>query len=888
MCRAIGRDFVRGCRIAHLADLDSFGGPGREAHYPPDLRLEPCHIKIEAKLDIPKRELEGTVTLTIEANQGKAKSITLDAVDFHELKVRDQDDQTLNWSYDGQQIKVTWDKPFTKGEQRRLVVTYKIIDPVGGLYFSSPDQGDPSRPLYVTTDHETELARYWLPCIDHPSVRTTLEFHLTAAEQLVALANGMEVDQDRSDTKGQSQQNGSVDSTKEGGLKTTSWKLEQLCPSYLICFTIGDFARFDDQPFEGRPLSYFSSKDFSPADLERSFGRTKDMLQWMTKKLQHEFPYPKYFQFAVPGMGGAMENISLVSWAEYFILDERFAPEFTWLTDQVNVHEMAHSYFGDLIVCRDHSHAWLKESWATYMETCWLEDQKGQDEANYDIFRNTEAYIDEAESSYARPIVTRNYTSSWQMFDRHLYPGGAVRLHTLRKEVGDGVFWSGVQDYVKSYAGKLVETDDFRRILERHSSRSLQQFFDQWFHGLGFPDLAVGFSYDRDKKMGTWTIEQKQVKKQTAKSKDHESQDQVPVFEFHTTVAWMSGETTEYRRLLIDQAKMQFSFPMAIEPDHLRFDAYSEVLHRLEFNPGVEKLKHQLANDTNVVGRIHAATTLVKHGRKAGLVAVIAHYSNEPFWGVRCEILKVLGQTGTTSALEALLDIVGTEQDPLVLPAVFAAIAEYRDPQIITGVTKVLEDRQLGYLATSKAYLALGAQRAAAPLDLLKDAANQSRTGHAFDVAGALTGLGKSRQEEAAGYLLEKTYPGALPLRARTHPVKALGELALYLPKPLQMQVEDRLIDLLRSDDQEMALAAVQALGQARVGRAKSALQTLKKRLPKQVGLDIDSAIAKINEGQDGAVKAVKKEVDDLKETLRKLSDRLLDVEARTVPTEEG
>ena len=52
------------------------------------------------------------------------------------------------------------------------------------------------------------------------------------------------------------------------------------------------------------------------------------------------------------------------------------------------------------------------------------------------------------------------------MYDRHLYPGGAARLHTLRGELGDEAFWSGVQRYVKRYAGQVVETDDFRRELE--------------------------------------------------------------------------------------------------------------------------------------------------------------------------------------------------------------------------------------------------------------------------------------------------------------------------------------------------------------------------------------------------------------------------------------
>jgi aminopeptidase N len=65
-----------------------------------------------------------------------------------------------------------------------------------------------------------------------------------------------------------------------------------------------------------------------------------------------------------------MENISLVTWVDLFIQDEILASERKHVTDLVNVHEMSHTYFGDLLVIRHFEHAWLKESWATYMESC--------------------------------------------------------------------------------------------------------------------------------------------------------------------------------------------------------------------------------------------------------------------------------------------------------------------------------------------------------------------------------------------------------------------------------------------------------------------------------------------------------------------------------------
>lgn len=95
-----------------------------------------------------------------------------------------------------------------------------------------------------------------------------------------------------------------------------------------------------------------------------------------------------------------MENISLVTWTETFIVDETNALERKRLTDLVNIHEMGHTYFGDLLVIKHFEHAWLKESWATYIESCWLQDHASEDEFRYEMFENGNMYIRECEKRY--------------------------------------------------------------------------------------------------------------------------------------------------------------------------------------------------------------------------------------------------------------------------------------------------------------------------------------------------------------------------------------------------------------------------------------------------------------------------------------------------------
>jgi len=59
------------------------------------------------------------------------------------------------------------------------------------------------------------------------------------------------------------------------------------------------------------------------------------------------------------------------TWGTRYLVDAKLAKERQHLFDLVNIHEMAHSFFGDMLVIRHFEHAWLKESWATYIEACW-------------------------------------------------------------------------------------------------------------------------------------------------------------------------------------------------------------------------------------------------------------------------------------------------------------------------------------------------------------------------------------------------------------------------------------------------------------------------------------------------------------------------------------
>jgi len=831
--------------------------PNPARHYAPDLGIEPCHRDIDLSIDLDAQSASGTVTTTAVVRRAGAAELRLDATDFLDVSVVSCDGLAIEWHYDGAVITVRWTEPPAVGSELRIATSYRVERPLNGMLFSAPDAAYPERPLFMATDHETERARFWLPCVDHPSVRTTLGIHLRAKSELTVLANGIETGRDE----------------HGDGTTTVHWSLEQACPAYLVCMAVGDFIRVDGGEHEGLEVAFFTTSNFKSADLRRSFEKTRSMLDWMTERLSTPFPFPKYFQLAVPGIGGAMENISLVTWDDKFVADEALYAEWGWLIDIINVHEMAHSYFGDSVVSRDFAHVWLKESWATYMESCWLGDTAGVDEMAWQLCEESRNYRSEADNRYVRPIVTREFDSTWDMFDQHLYPGGAFRLHMLRCELGDDDFWGGVSDYLANYAGKVVETADFRRSLEDRSGRSLARFFDQWFHSPGYPKLKASFKWDGDRKEAILTVEQKQV---DAKKK-------VGLFDLALEVDFEGKDGVWTRSVLqVGSAKQALFVGLPGRPRQVVIDPRGKTLHSLDFNPGRKMLERTLLEGATVHSRVHAARALSKGGSPAGVGSLIGAYATESHWGVRIAIIRALAKSGSQEAVEALASLVASEADPRVIPELVGNLGEYRDPAVAEALCSWLDSDAPGPLARSRALSSLGKQRGGEHLDRLRSEA-EADGWWGWGRRGALTGLGQTRTEEARAYLASRVGYGDGPVQVRVAAAEALAEAGRWQELGPRQQTLEVLSDLVRDPEYSLRLATSRALRRLGMSGAITALEAAALSLAPQDRPKIERSIAGLRRQlkAGGTVPALRKQVEELGEKMRKLADRVDTLEAR-------
>ena len=827
--------------IYHRSKGGEFILPGASTHYAPSLPVEPFHMELRLHVDIETKKLIATLTYHVHVHNCNS-SLKLDAVDLDIISV---EGDFAQWDYDGELLDIHWKNKPNK-EYCVCTISYEVERPICGANFG---------PNYMGTDHETSRARYWLPCVDHSAARTSIDLYVEHKSTHTCLGPGTHIH---------------TNPTKEGWAET-HWKFEGLCPVYLFCIMVGDLNSWDGGEWNGKPIAAFAPKPIPAEDIKRAFEPTAALLDFMNKKLG-PLPWSKYYQFALPGIGGAMENISLVSWDSFWVFDEQMHSEWSELLDQINLHELAHTWFGDLIVCRDYAHVWLKESWATYMEAVWFEETSSMERFEYELLFKRERYFSEVNGRYSRPIMTRTFDTPWQMYDLHLYPGGAVRLHMLRVKMGDIAFWNAVRDYIKTYTYKTVETDDFRKIMEKHAHQSLAHFFDQWFCRAGYPFLTIKKQF----KDNLLTISVAQSIKGATKGEEKQFFD----FPLDIIVQDAQGSWT-YHTLDITGAQQNLTLHLEKAPTQIVIDPHASSVMDYSFHPGITSLGKTLTDCTHVNARIHAYRTLIKDGKRITLKKVQEAIRNEPFHAVRMEVAKALGASAHPLARTILLERLKTEKDPQALTEVTTACGKHWDKDIAQGLQAILTSENIPYRTHTSALLAYAKQREFCNEELLHEA-TRIDSWWGFVRRGATTALGQRKNKRAAQRLMDMINNPLEEAHVRCFALISLGQCAQYFKDQEKEDTVAFIHKYLSHEAYKIRLHAVRALASLAAPSSIGKINSVRPLFAGQDAPILDRVIASIRKKQKGdPSKALQANISKLEKKIAALEDNIEKLQAR-------
>lgn len=798
------------------------------------------HIALDLELDLQAKAITGSATLEIARVDQKAKTIDLDAVGF---EIRDvtlgadtHNQRPAEHTYDGEKLSVR----VPDGASSAVIrVTYRAV-PRRGLYFLAPDEHVQDRPRQVWSQCQDEDARHIFPCHDKPHVKQTTELRVKVPAGWFALSNGELI---------------SPETEQREGL--FHWKMTEPHPSYLFTLAAGELARIEDEPVNGVPISYFVPKK-REEDGKRTFKRTPEMIRRFGELLGVPYPWNKYAQVVVSDfIFGGMENTTATTMYEHILLDERAVIDIT--SDDLIAHELAHQWFGDYVTCRDWSHGWLNEGFATFMEHIDREQHLGREEYEHGLRGDMEMYLLEAKGRYRRPIVCQDYDAPMDLFDRHLYEKGACVLHLLRREVGDEIFWRGVRLYLTRHAKGVVETRDLMRALEEVSGKSLDRFFEQWVFRAGHAELEVKIEVEGD----ATTIS---VKQQTGTAPAHGHGHAGASAEggsassslFALDLAFDFAVGDEIRREVrrVDQASHTFVFHFAKRPRFVVVDPELTVLGEVSVTAPGDMLRAQLAGGPTARGRMLAAGSLGKLDDPPTTKALAEALAKEgEFWGVRAEVAEALAKLRSSEAFEVLSANAGTKH-PKVRRAIARALGKWKTAQAAELLKKTAL-RDESYLVEAEAARALGATKHASALDTLVEIIDRPSWADVIRV-GAIDGLANLRDDRATPHVVTRTRYGVSP-RGRRAAILALPKLSS------DRRTRETLEDLLDADDPYLRVDVVRALGDLGDVKARPALQ-------RQLERDLDARVRRrIREVLRDLGGSAKREVDRLRDELEDL-----------------
>lgn len=855
----------------------SFELAGARPHYNPDRPGQVEHIFLDLALDLSAKTFEGTCHIRLNPVRSGIEQLVLDAVqlEIDEVKIGRT---KQSFDYDGQQLTIQLKQPTVIGKPITLSIHYGADHPQRGLYFIEPDAHYPHKPVQVWTQGEDEDSRFWFPCFDYPGQLATSEIRVRVPQPYRAISNGT-----------------LVETLSEGNDSIYHWSQQQVHPTYLMTLAVGDFAELTDEWRHPNgatiPVTYYVEKSRED-DALRSMGKTPRMIEFFSEKYGYPYAYPKYAQVCVDDfIFGGMENTSTTLLTDRCLIDERASLD-NRSTETLVAHELAHQWFGDLVVIKHWSHAWIKEGMASYSEVMWTDHEYGAEDAAYYRLLEARNYFAEDSTRYRRPVVTHIYREAIELYDRHLYEKGACIYHMIRAELGDELFWRSIHTFVQDNAHRTVETIDLLRAIEKSTGRNLAFLFDQYVYRGGHPDYKVAYSWDNDAKLAKLTVTQTQVGEKESDCFDLK----LPIA--FSVVKRKTASVLQTLTVQVQEKTQTFYIPLSEKPSFVSFDAGNHYLKTVTLEYPFPELKVQLQYDPDPVSRLYAAEAIAEKGTLESVNVLAQALKEDSFWGVRAEVAQLLSKIKLDQVFDAL--VVGLkDKESRVRRAVVGALATFKTSESYKALKSIAEKGDPSYYVEAAALQSIGTIAASTLQDKPKEekviklfkAVLKERGGWNETVrSGAIAGLSQLKSSSAALMLLLDYTEIGVPQPLRLAAIRALGVISAGQDAAQVAQILERL-DVLKDESFFLTqVSVVIALSQMEIPKAIGLLRQLAERTPDgRVRRMAEEAVTSVQSkvGSSQTLKDLQSDLEAMKKANQELMSRLaqLEVNSKAVKT---
>jgi aminopeptidase N len=627
--------------------------------YAPDREVDIVHLTLDVTPDFARRTVSGTATWKFKPIAKPLAELKLDGVDLNVESVTSTANVSA-YQVTEEKVIVTFAEPIAPGKEASVTVRYSA-QPEKGLYFRTPELGYKAEDMHIWTQGESHEARYWYPSYDYPNEKFTVEVICHVPEGIVALSNGRKISEEKD----------------ANGLVAVRWLQDKPMVNYLVALVAGRLKSIEDK--HGNLPMRFWTPASEIEHAENSFKGTKDIMEFFEKEIGVPYPWDKYDQVCIQDYHwGGMENTTLTTLNIGTLFTK--AHENLRSSQGLVAHELAHQWFGDLVTCKDWSHIWLNEGFASYYDALYTEHKDGRGEFLYRMWEGGKALT--ASTNSTKAIFWRKYGDPVEQFDSLAYGKGSWVLHMLRSQLGPDLYRQCVKTFVERHKFGSVVTDDLRAVVEELSGRTFDRFFDQWVYHAGFPVLDVDYSWDAQTKLAKVSVRQMQPVNEN-----------VVLFQFPLPVRFIGKSGVTERVLEVKEKSEDFYIPLSEQPQVVRIDPEVTVLAKTTFRVPNAMQAAMLANTKDVPGQLIACEQMGERRDHEAVTKLKEALNSDSLFAVRVAASRALRGMNNDGAFDALVASM-KQSDARVRRQVVSDITSFFRPAAFEQAQNVLKSEK--------------------------------------------------------------------------------------------------------------------------------------------------------------------------------------------------
>lgn len=437
--------------------------------------LHIAHYDIHLNItDFTNHIVYGYTDLTAVAKVNNLQQIDLDLKRLVANAVLVEGTPVHDFSHEGTLLRIPLQTPANQGDTMHVRVSYSGVPGTdsyfGGFYFS----GEYCYNIGVAfRDLPHNFGRGWYPCLDFFTDKSTYTFNIETEANKRAICGGYLRDSVVTDSN----------------TIVWKWQLDEPVPTYLTSVAVGNYAHFADtvQGLERViPIDIYTYPEHF-SRIPGTFSNLKNTIHVFEERYG-PYRWNRVGYVGVNFNAGAMEHVTNIAYPNFAITGNANY-------ESLYMHELSHMWFGDLITCQSAEDMWINEGFANYSEYVVAEVLYPSDDPDADGYKAgiraqhrkvlKKAHTDDG-GYWALNQIPQDVTYGTTTYDK-----GGIVVHTLRKYMGDSVFFDAIRAYLTNFEYQNVSSEDFFGFMAQHSGLDLQDFYEAWVAQPGFLHFSV-------------------------------------------------------------------------------------------------------------------------------------------------------------------------------------------------------------------------------------------------------------------------------------------------------------------------------------------------------------------------------------------------------------